>query len=83
MTTQGREPMPPKGYTKPDELKKKRHRETPASFYFGDPELRQTRLDNLDRIAEDLQVENRSKLIQMIADGQVTLKIKKAKPSPN
>jgi len=63
--------------TENDSSKPKYTRKTPrittSSVYLGDRELRLAREKRLDEIAERLGVKNRSILIQMIADGLLTI----------
>jgi len=69
--------MPPKGWKKerdPNEVKPPRtNRIQNASMYLGKDDERAKRLAALDRLAKKFKAENRSVLIQMIADGDIKL----------
>lgn len=51
---------------------RKTARQVPIAIYLGTPEIKRTRIDALDALAEQHGV-NRSQLIQDIADGKLRI----------
>lgn len=69
----GQNTMPAKGYKKPPEQRKKRERIITVNLYLGDDTIREKRRAKLDELAEMMGADNRSRLVQMICDGEIKL----------